>query len=135
MKTLILLHGWGANGAVWQKQVQAFQNRLQVQAPDIPVWDPAWLGDYLHNFSLPDCLLVGWSLGGMLLLEVLAHQTASLGGLVLAGVPAVFCSRPDHPWGQPPAAVRAMRLGLKSGPQKVMQDFAESCLSPEEGAF
>jgi len=135
MKTLILLHGWGANGAVWQKQVQAFQNRLQVQAPDIPAWDPAWLGDYLHNFSLPDCLLVGWSLGGMLLLEVLAHQTASLSGLVLAGVPAVFCSRPDHPWGQPPAAVRAMRLGLKSGPQKVMQDFAQSCLSPEEGAF
>jgi pimeloyl-[acyl-carrier protein] methyl ester esterase len=135
MKTLILLHGWGANGAVWQKQVQAFQNRLPVQAPHIPIWDPAWLGDYLQKYSLPDCLLVGWSLGGMLLLEVLAQQTASLGGLVLAGVPAVFCSRPDHPWGQPQAAVRAMRLGLKSDPRKVLRDFAGSCLSPEEGDF
>jgi pimeloyl-[acyl-carrier protein] methyl ester esterase len=135
MKTMILLHGWGATGAAWQKQVQAFQNRLQVQAPDIPVWDPAWLGAYLQNFSLPDCLLVGWSLGGMLLLEVLAQQTASLGGLVLAGVPAVFCSRPDHPWGRPPAAVRAMRLGIKSDPRKVLRDFAQSCLGPEEVAF
>ncbi len=135
MKTLILLHGWGADGAVWQKQVQAFQNRLQVQAPNLPVWDPAWLEAYLQNFSLPDCLLVGWSLGGMLLLEVLSRQPTTLGGLVLVGVPPVFCSRPDHLWGQPPAAVRAMRRALKSDPRKMLQDFAKSCLSPEEGAF
>ncbi|MEW6659422.1 MAG: alpha/beta fold hydrolase [Thermodesulfobacteriota bacterium] len=135
MKTLILLHGWGANGSVWARQAQAFQDRVQVLNPHIPVWDPAWLGDYLHNFSLPDCLLVGWSLGGMLLLEVLARQTASPGGLVLAGAPAVFCSRPDHPWGQPPAAVRAMRLGLKSDSRKVLRDFAGNCLSPGETAF
>ena len=132
MKTLILLHGWGANGAVWARQIRAFQNRLQVLAPDIPVWDPAWVGNFLRNFSLPDCLLVGWSLGGMLLLEVLGRQTASPGGLVLAGVPPVFCSRPDHPWGQPPAAVRAMRLGLKRDPRKVLQDFALTCLGPGE---
>lgn len=135
MKTLILLHGWGANGSVWAHQAQAFNDRLEVLAPDIPVWDQAWLGDYLDHFSLPDCLLVGWSLGGMLLLEVLARHTASPGGLVLAGVPAVFCSRPDHPWGQPPAAVRAMRLGLKKDPQKVLQDFALTCLGPGEQAF
>jgi pimeloyl-[acyl-carrier protein] methyl ester esterase len=135
MKTLIFLHGWGANGSVWARQAQAFQDRFQVLTPNIPDWDPAWLGAYLQKFSLPDCLLVGWSLGGMLLLEVLARQTASPGGLVLAGAPAVFCSRPDHPWGQPPAAVRAIRLGLKSDPRKVLRDFAQSCLSREEGAF
>jgi len=135
MKTMILLHGWGAHGAVWARQTQAFQHRLQVLTPDIPVWDPAWLEDYLLDFSLPECLLVGWSLGGMLLLEVLARQAVSPGGLVLVGAPPVFCSRPDHPWGQPPAAVRAMRRALKSNPRKVLQDFAMSCLSPEEGAF
>ncbi|MHB8067216.1 MAG: alpha/beta fold hydrolase [Desulfobaccales bacterium] len=132
MKTLILLHGWGAVGAVWARQTLAFQERLQVLTPDLPVWDPAWLGDYLQKYSLPDCLLVGWSLGGMLLLEVLAQQAASPGGLVLAGVPPVFCSRPDHPWGQPPAAVRAMRLGLKKNPRQVLRDFALTCLGPGE---
>jgi pimeloyl-[acyl-carrier protein] methyl ester esterase len=135
MKTLILLHGWGANGSVWARQAQAFQARVQVLTPDIPVWDQGWVGDYCHHFSLPDCLLVGWSLGGMLLLEALARQTASPGGLVLVGVPPVFCSRPDHPWGQPQAAVRAMRLGLKNDSRKVLRDFAGNCLSPGEEAF
>ena len=136
MKTLILIHGWGANGAVWARQAQAFEGRLQqVLTPDIPVWEPEWLEDYLQKFSLADCLLVGWSLGGMLLLEILARQAASPGGLALVGVPAVFCSRPDYPWGQSPAAVRAMRLGLKTDPRKVLRDFANSCLSPGEAAF
>lgn len=135
MKTLILLHGWGADGSVWQKQAYAFRGQLQVETPTIPAWDPAWLGAYLQNFSLPDCLLVGWSLGGMLLLEVLARKTATVGGLVLVGVAPVFSSRADHPWGQPPAAVRAMRRALKSNPRKVLQDFAGSCLGPGEEGF
>jgi pimeloyl-[acyl-carrier protein] methyl ester esterase len=135
MKTLIFLHGWGADGSVWQKQAQAFRGQLEMETPTIPAWDPAWLTAYLQKFSLPDCLLAGWSLGGMLLLEVLARQPAPVGGLVLVGVPPVFCSRPDHPWGQPPAAVRAMRRALQSNTQKVLQDFAGSCLSTGEEAF
>jgi pimeloyl-[acyl-carrier protein] methyl ester esterase len=135
MKTLILLHGWGADGSVWLKQADAFREQFQVATPTFPAWDPAWLAEYLQNFSLPDCLLVGWSLGGMLLLEALAKESATVGGLVLVGVPPVFCSRPDHPWGQPPAAVRAMRRALQNNSQKVLQDFAGSCLSRGEEAF
>ena len=135
MTTLIFFHGWGADGSAWQKQASAFRGRLQVESPTIPVWEPAWMGEYLQKFSLPDCLLVGWSLGCMLLLEVLARQTARLGGLALVGVPPVFCSQPDHPWGQPPAAVRAMRRALKSNSGKVLTDFVESCLGPGEEAF
>ncbi len=135
IKTLIFLHGWGADGSIWRKQIQAFQERFEVQAPTISAWDPAWLEAYLQKFSLADCLLVGWSLGGMLLLEVLAGQSAAVGGLVLAGVAPVFCSQAGHPWGQPPAAVRAMRRALKNSPAKVLQDFAGNCLAPGEEAF
>ena len=135
MKTLIFLHGWAATGNIWQKQTAAFQKRFRVETPTIPTWDPAWLTSYLQQFSLPDCLLVGWSLGGMLLLEALAQEPAPPGGLILVGVAPVFCTRQGHPQGQPPAAVRAMRRALKSNPQNVVQDFALSCLSPNEEAF
>ena len=56
MKTLVLLHGWGADGSVWQKQASAFGGRLLVETPTIPAWDPAWLAAYLQQYSLPDCL-------------------------------------------------------------------------------
>ena len=136
MKSLVLLHGWGASGAIWQRQVEAFGKECTVLAPQIPRWDAGWLNEYLSGLDLRESVLVVWSLGGMLLLETLAR----LNGLtpvatVLVGVPAVFCRQPDHPWGQPVAAVRAMRQALKSEPRRVINDFARACLSRGEESY
>ena len=78
MTTLVLLHGWGAGGGVWDRQAAAFKdfpkfNLAQVLAPTIPVWEADWLAAYLGALPLKECLLVGWSLGGMLLLEAVSR--------------------------------------------------------------
>ena len=135
MKNLVLLHGWGADSRVWQKQLAAFGNRLQVLAPAIDSWEPPWLSAFLGRLSLAECLLVGWSLGGMLLLQTLAEVTARPGGLVLVGVSPVFCRRPDYPWGQPAAGVRAMRRALKDNHPEVLKGFAHRCLASGEEVF
>jgi pimeloyl-[acyl-carrier protein] methyl ester esterase len=136
MTTLVLLHGWGATGAVWQAQEGYFQDRATVLTPTIPVWEANWLRDYLQELPLAECVLVGWSLGGMLLLEALSGRPGSpIGGLVLVGVAPVFCRRPDYPWGQPPAVVRAMRRGIKDNSSKVLSEFAGRCLAAEETAY
>jgi pimeloyl-ACP methyl ester carboxylesterase len=133
MKSLVLLHGWGATGRIWQRQVAAFGSDCTVLTPDIPRWEAGWLAGYLSGFDLRESLLVGWSLGGMLLLEVLAQGSLPApGALVLVGVAPVFCRRPDHPWGQPVAAVRAMRRALKTTPRQVINDFARACIVPGE---
>jgi pimeloyl-[acyl-carrier protein] methyl ester esterase len=133
MTTLVLLHGWGATSQVWHQQAAYFQDRAEVLAPTIPVWDAAWLSDYLGALPLASCVLVGWSLGGMLLVEALSgHRPAVPGGLVLAGVAPVFTRRPDYPLGQPPAVVRAMRRGLKDNLRQVLAEFASQCLAPGE---
>lgn len=133
--TLVLLHGWGASGRVWQRQVAAFAPRMTVLAPTIPAWEVSWCRGYLKTLPLADSLLVGWSLGGMLLLETLGLLAdAPLGGLALTGVAAVFCRRPDYPWGPPPAAVRAMRRALSHDREGVLARFAVSCLAPAEAA-
>jgi pimeloyl-ACP methyl ester carboxylesterase len=90
---LALLHGWGATGGVWQRQVRVFAETCTVHAPDIPRWEVAWVAAYLTHLPLAHTVLVGWSLGGMLLLEALAETQAQPAGLVLVGVPAVFCRR------------------------------------------
>jgi pimeloyl-[acyl-carrier protein] methyl ester esterase len=136
MSTLVLLHGWGATGAVWQRQMEYFQGRLTVLAPTIPVWEVGWFSDYLRGLPLEACLVAGWSLGGMLLLRALSGlKGVRPRGLALIGVPAVFTRRPDHPWGQPPAVVRAMRRALTEDRQGVLEGFADRCLAPGEAAF
>jgi pimeloyl-ACP methyl ester carboxylesterase len=136
MTTLVFFHGWGASGRVWERQAAAFGGRMPVLTPTLPVWEADWLAEYLRGLNLPACLLVGWSLGGMLLLEALSRLTdPPPGGMVLVGVAPVFTQRPDYPWGQPPGVVRAMRRGVIKNPSQVLAAFAEQCLAPGETAF
>jgi pimeloyl-[acyl-carrier protein] methyl ester esterase len=136
VKTLVLFHGWGAAGSIWRRQTEAFAPRLRVLAPDIPAWEPEWFRQYLRELPLPETVLAGWSLGGMLLMEVLAgHPGPPPGGLMLVGVAASFCRRPEFPWGQPAAGVRAMRRALRDQPRQVLQEFARNCLAPGEENF
>ncbi|MGC2694020.1 MAG: alpha/beta fold hydrolase [Desulfobaccales bacterium] len=137
MRTLVLLHGWGASGRLWRGiQAAARDYGRVVLAPAIPRWEAGWLAQYLSELPLQECVLVGWSLGGMLLLEALAQlRGPAAGATVLVAVPPVFCRRPDHPWGQPAAMLRAMRRALQSDFTKVLNDFALACLAPGEAAF
>jgi len=136
MTTLVFFHGWGASGRVWEPQAAAFGGRMPVLTPTVPVWEVDWLAAYLRGLDLQACLLVGWSLGGMLLLEALSQLTdPPPGRMVLVGVPPVFTQRPDYPWGQPLAVVRAMRRTLRNNPPQVLADFAGQCLAPGEAAF
>lgn len=136
MKHLILLHGWGASERIWQRQVEGFGEKYTVVTPRIPEWNAAWLDAYLTRLPMSETALVGWSLGGMLLIEALARlKGPAPAATVLVGVAPVFCQRPGHPWGQPVASVRAMRLGLRSNPTRVLTDFLASCLAPGEESF
>ncbi|MBM4284527.1 MAG: alpha/beta fold hydrolase [Deltaproteobacteria bacterium] len=135
MNTLLLVHGWGAGPSCWQRQEAHFRGRGRVLAPALQGRDAAWLAAYLRNLPLPRTMAVGWSLGGMLLLEAVAAIPLQPAALVLIAAPAVFCRRPDHPWGQPPAAVRAMRQGLTQDPGRVLRNFAHACLADGETAY
>jgi len=134
--TLVLLHGWGAGGSVWRRQVETFSGEgVSVLAPTFPVWEASWLSGYLKELPLAEIFLVGWSLGGMLLLEALAEAPGAPAGLILVATPASFCQRPDYPWGQPRAAVRAMRRTLREDSRQALADFATRCLAAEEKGF
>ncbi len=136
MKTLVFLHGWGATGNIWRRQVEAFSGLdITVFAPNFPAWEVSWLVGYLKDLPLAETVLVGWSLGGMLLLEALNHEPVTPGGLVLVATPASFCERPDHSHGQPRAVVRALRRTVREDPRRGLADFASRCLAPGEVDF
>jgi pimeloyl-ACP methyl ester carboxylesterase len=136
MKTLVFLHGWGATANIWRRQVEAFSSPdNSVLTPTFPTWEVSWLVNYLQKLPLPDTVLVGWSLGGMLLLDALSQMTFTPAGLVLVAAPASFCERLDHPHGQPRTVVRALRRTVRKDLHRGLLDFASRCLAPGEANF
>lgn len=136
MNTLVFLHGWGTDGNIWRHQAEAFSGQgFKMLTPTFPVWEVPWLIGYLHGLPLTETILVGWSLGGMLLLEALSTGPFEPAGLVLVATPASFCQRPDYPWGQPPSVIRALRRTVRSDSRRGLGDFAGRCLAPGEKNF
>ena len=86
-ETLILLPGWGLNGAVLQPLAEALGSNMQVQVqvPALPRLGSAAAADWLDELDtrLPhDCWLAGWSLGGMLATALAARRGKRCRGLI-----------------------------------------------------
>jgi pimeloyl-[acyl-carrier protein] methyl ester esterase len=131
---LILIHGWAADGRIWEQQRAVLEQRAKVWALDLPVWEAAWLEGELRAFDPAQTVLVGWSLGGMLALEVCARGFRPRALITLAAC-ASFCRRPDFGLGVAPAVVRGMRLRLRTEPDRVVQDFHQQLLGPREALY
>lgn len=88
---LVLIHGAGAVGQIWQNQLLAFPRAV---APDLPghpagtglstVPDmAAWVLDFLAQQGLERCVLGGYSVGGAVVLEAALSAPDRFRGLLL----------------------------------------------------
>ncbi len=109
-----------------------------------------------------DILLLGWSLGSLLCLELSLElssipdrgihtefapelgQTPGHLGLILLSPTAAMCGTMCRTWragspypGVPPVALKLMQRGINQPQNNVLQDFAKNCRAPgqTEGAF
>lgn len=72
---LVLLHGWGLHGGIWETVLEALEKNFMVHNVDMPGFghSPVHNGDYTLDYLvdsiesiLPEkCFLLGWSLGGL----------------------------------------------------------------------
>jgi pimeloyl-ACP methyl ester carboxylesterase len=95
--TLVLLHGSGGDGSVWENQAADLSRSLRVVIPDLPghgrsggaaLSVPAaaeWLKQLSISLDLAPFFLVGHSLGGAIAQEFARIHPQTLRGLVLAG--------------------------------------------------
>lgn len=88
---LVLIHGAGAVGQIWQDQLLAFPRAV---APDLPGHPAgpglsatpdmaAWVLDFLAQQGLERCVLGGYSVGGAVVLEAALSAPDRFRGLVL----------------------------------------------------
>lgn len=103
---LVLLHGWGLTPRVWDALHEALPRGIVTHAPALPghgekapVTAPtlaAWADALLP--ALPDAaVLCGWSLGGMIALDLARRHPQKVAQLILIGTSPRFVSRPGAP--------------------------------------
>ncbi|MBI1907399.1 MAG: alpha/beta fold hydrolase [Rhodocyclales bacterium] len=106
---LVLLHGWGLSARVWTPVMQALPTHMTVVTPDLPGHGAApaaprgslaaWSDTVLASLP-PTMTLCGWSLGGLIALDLARRYPQRVTTLVLIDTSARFVAAPqeDPPW-------------------------------------
>jgi pimeloyl-[acyl-carrier protein] methyl ester esterase len=129
---LVLLHGWGLSPAVWSSLRPLLADFPEISAPWLPGHGPAELahGPDLADWTdllvpdLPDqALMVGWSLGGLIALDLARRHPRKVARLALIGATPRFVAGPDWPHGLAAETVQGFRDGFAADPGATLRRF------------
>lgn len=142
--TMVLLHGWSLTGAAFN-ELAAWLEGYRLLLPDLPghggsspanVVTLASFADDLSewlSFVAPGPLVLGgWSLGGMVALEMAARPLDVVRRLLLIGTTPRFTATTDWCHGLPVGQVLALRRNLKQSFAKTLGTFFDLTFAPGE---
>ncbi len=130
---LVLLHGWGLNGCVWQGLVPRLSGSFRLHLVDLPGFGHSPLGalpDYQLDRLVQSLLpalpahfhLLGWSMGGLLATRLALLQPQRLHSLVTVASAPRFVA--DGAWpGIAPAVLQAFNEQLQTDAAKTIGRF------------
>ncbi|MEY3712625.1 MAG: hypothetical protein RL321_245 [Pseudomonadota bacterium] len=143
---LVMLHGWALNLRVFDELVEqleapAAQPRFDISRFDLPghgrapepseiyndqaegAWDIGKVADLLIEQMPARCILLGWSLGAKISMEIAARAPERIRGLVLISATPKFARSEDWPHGANPAALDALGRHLRDDYRRTVSDF------------
>ena len=130
--TLVLLHGFALHSGIWGDWNFRLASRVEPRPIDLPghgraPWDPgigdlAGLARAVSGEVPPGALVLGWSLGGMVALE-LARQRMDIAGLVLIATTPRFVSGADWPHGVELRVLEAFARDVRHDYERTVRDF------------
>jgi pimeloyl-[acyl-carrier protein] methyl ester esterase len=135
-RPLVLLHGWAMSAAVFTEVAALLSSDFRLLIPDLPGHgrsSPALQNDlvgiaadlrcWIEASEKDPVVLVGWSLGGMLALEIAHQNKLPVDRLVLVGTTPRFTLGEDWAFGLPSAQVRALARNLERRFEATLGDF------------
>jgi pimeloyl-[acyl-carrier protein] methyl ester esterase len=130
---LVCLHGWGMNLRVFDLLRDALVNQCETWAVDLAghgasPWVPGHASfevqvEDVLDVLPPHCVLLGWSFGGKLALEIAARQPAQIAAVVLICVSPKFAQSADWPHGMDERSMQAFRYVLEQDWEQTLADF------------
>ncbi len=104
---LVLLHGWGANSAIWNEFATALQCQFRITLIDLPGFGRSqhspvdYSMDMVLSLLVPEIpknsIIVGWSLGGMIATELALRYKQYVKGLITIASNPCFIAQNDWP--------------------------------------
>jgi malonyl-CoA O-methyltransferase len=130
---VVLLHGWALHGGMWGPWVDELSRRARLHFIDLPGhgrsrWPEgaATLRDLARAVSphVPQgAAVLGWSLGGMVALELARSRPGDLAALVLIATTPCFLAREDWPAGMNPGVLDGFAAGLAGDYRRTLSNF------------
>lgn len=130
---VVLLHGWALHGGMWGPWIEQLARRARLHCIDLPGHGrSAWpagastLRDLARAVSphVPNgAAVLGWSLGGMVALELARSRPGDLSALVLIATTPCFLAREDWPAGMNPGVLDGFAAGLAGDYRRTLSNF------------
>ena len=130
---LVLLHGWALHGGMWGPWLTELAQHARLHLVDLPGHGHSPWSDDLER--LPDlaravgrhvpkgATLLGWSLGGMIALELAREDPGLAGALVLLATTPKFVAGDDWEHGMQAAVLDEFARGLAGDHRGTVQNF------------
>lgn len=118
---LVLIHGWGLHGGIWDDLVPWLEPSFRVTRVDLPghghsAWSGeetlAQMADAVLAVSPPDAGWVGWSLGGLVAMAAALRAPQRVRALALLACTPSFLRRPGWPSAMLPALLDSFAAAL-----------------------
>ncbi len=145
---LVLLHGWALHGGMWGPWLDELARHARLHIVDLPghgrsPWavatqDLAGVARAVFPCVPQRAAVLGWSLGGMLALELARQHPRHLGALLLVATTPKFLAGPDWEQGLPPAVLGEGTLFLLAGARrerKFVYQIFQGCWCSSSGSF
>lgn len=105
---LVLLHGWGMNGAVWHGIAPELAQHYRLHLVDLPgfgnsplregsEYSLSWLTEQVAAVLPERCHLLGWSLGGLVASQLALTQPERVQSLITVASSPCFMAREEWP--------------------------------------
>lgn len=131
--SLVLIHGWGSDNRSWEPLLPYLENFAEIQLIELPGFGDS---PSVNTFDLQSVLVfisariasrswvLGWSLGGMLAVQLAKHFPQKVEGLITLAANAKFVAGNDYAVAMPPATNKEFNQSFLDNPTAALKVFA-----------